>query len=234
MSTFRGWALFRFGVRENGEEPRGLCGFLGRSVSGTLVYFVNPWARGPRARASREPLRANPTDPIRSRLANPGIILSMHAAGVLVPYRLRKLRVRHAIATLQPQNARPRARASQAAASQSDRSDTLAPSESGAYSSYPLAEAAPAKRVAATNRNHRRRISTPSWGIELPGRRWTFSRGGGRKSGKLRCRAMWCVRRVCGRTISDYFVCAGKRLALTRGIFAEIPRGLMASQSLFV
>ena len=31
----------------------------------------------------------------------------------------------------------PRARASRAAASQSDRSDTLAPSESGAYSSYP-------------------------------------------------------------------------------------------------
>jgi hypothetical protein len=32
---------------------------------------------------------------------------------------------------------RPRARASRAAASQSDRSDTLSPSESGAYSSYP-------------------------------------------------------------------------------------------------
>jgi 5-methylcytosine-specific restriction endonuclease McrA len=43
----------------------------------------------------------------------------------------------------------PRARASRAAASQSDRSDTLAPSESGAYSSYPPQEGLIRKRRAS-------------------------------------------------------------------------------------
>ncbi len=49
-------------------------------------------------------------------------------------------------------NARARDRASRAAASQSDRSDTLAPSESGAYSSYPPRSSAGGEKAHMRNK----------------------------------------------------------------------------------